>query len=203
MQKSVVLAAVVLAGAISLPERSVAAPGGRGMMPAFRAPMMMRHAPRPFIGHRPVARPHSFGHRPPTIRPYGTINPSTPYGTVKASTPYGSVARSPVVGTASVRHLSPLVRRHHRLHHKGWHFPATFEGATGFIGVPYDPAEVIPVYGPPPLVEEMPPVDAPTAAPMMPPRFTGTRDENADACRSERVTVPAADGERTITVVRC
>ena len=30
MQKSVVLAAVVLAGAISLPEQSLAAPGGRG-----------------------------------------------------------------------------------------------------------------------------------------------------------------------------
>ena len=38
---------------------------------------------------------------------------------------------------------------------------------------------------------------------MMPPRFSGTRDENADACRSERVTVPSADGERAITVVRC
>jgi hypothetical protein len=30
-----------------------------------------------------------------------------------------------------------------------------------------------------------------------------SRDENADACRSERVTVPAANGEREITVVRC
>ena len=29
------------------------------------------------------------------------------------------------------------------------------------------------------------------------------REENADACRSERVTVPAAEGEREITVVRC
>ena len=38
---------------------------------------------------------------------------------------------------------------------------------------------------------------------MTPPRFSGTRDENADACRSERVTVPSADGERAITVVRC
>jgi hypothetical protein len=203
MQKTVVLAAVVLAGAIWLPEQSLAAPGGRGMMPAFRAPMMMRHAPRPFVGHRPVARPHGFGHRPPTTRPYGTINPSTPYGTIKPNTPFGSVAHTPVVGAVGLRQHSPLVRRHHRLHHKGWHFPATFEGAVGYIGVPYDPAEVIPVYGPPPLVGEMPPADAPAAAPMTAPRFTGTRDENADACRSERVTVPAAEGERTITVVRC
>ena len=68
--------------------------------------------------------------------------------------------------------------------------------------MPYDPAEIIPVYGPPPAVEEIP-ADAPYAAPTMPPRFSGPRDENADACRSERVTVPAADGERAITVVRC
>ena len=39
--------------------------------------------------------------------------------------------------------------------------------------------------------------------PRMPPRASASRDENADACRSERVTVPAADGERAITVVRC
>jgi hypothetical protein len=172
-------------------------------MPAFRAPMM-RHAPRPFVGHRPFVRPHSFGHghRPPTTRPYGTINPSTPYATIKPNTPFGSVAHTPPVGATALRRHSPLVRRQHRLHHKGWHFPATFEGAVGYIGVPYDPAEVIPVYGPPPpLVEEMAPADAPAAAPM--PRFSNTRDENADACRSERVTVPAAEGERTITVVRC
>jgi len=98
---------------------------------------------------------------------------------------------------------SPLVRRHHRVHHKGWQFPLTFDGAAaGYIGVPYDPAEIIPVYGPPPPVEEIP-ADAPHAAPMMAPRVSGTRDENADACRSERVTVPSADGERAITVVRC
>jgi len=117
-------------------------------------------------------------------------------------TPYGTVAHAHALGTAAPRLRSPLVRRHHRLHHKGWHFPLTFDGAAGYIGVPYDPAEIIPVYGPPPMVEEIP-ADAPEAAPMTPPRFSGTRDENADACRSERVTVPSADGERAITVVRC
>ena len=207
MQKSVVLAAVVLAGAISLPEQSLAAPGGRGAMPAFRAPIMMRHAARPFVGHRPFARPHAFRH--PTTRPYGTINPTTPYGTVKPATPYatvtpyGTVAHAHALGTAAPLFRPPLVRLHHRVHHKGWHFPLTYDGAAaGYIGMPYDPAEIIPVYGPPPSVEEIP-ADAPHAAPMMAPRVSGTRDENADACRSERVTVPSADGERAITVVRC
>ena len=114
----------------------------------------------------------------PMTRPYGTINPATPYGTIKPATPYatvtpyGTVAHAHALGTAAPRLRSPLVRRHHRLHHKGWHFPLTFDGAAGYIGVPYDPAEIIPVYGPPPMVEEIP-ADAPAAAPMMPPRFSG------------------------------
>jgi hypothetical protein len=35
------------------------------------------------------------------------------------------------------------------------------------------------------------------------PRLSSAREEGQDACRSERVTVPAGEGEREITVVRC
>jgi hypothetical protein len=90
-----------------------------------------------------------------------------------------------------------LTRRHHRAYHSGWEFPLTGDGAGyGYIGTPYDPAELIPVYGPAPAVYEADPAPAP-------PRASAVREENADACRSERVTVPAAEGEREITVVRC
>ena len=64
--------------------------------------------------------------------------------------------------------------------------------------MPYDPAEIIPVYGPAPAVVRRGRTGRCAARAL--PR---ARDENADACRSERVTVPAADGEREITVVRC
>jgi hypothetical protein len=65
-------------------------------------------------------------------------------------------------------------------------------GYSGYIGMPYDPAEIVPVYGPAPAAEE----------PAEPARAAAPRAEN-DACRSERVTVPSSGGEREITVVRC
>jgi hypothetical protein len=132
---------------------------------------------------------HPHAHRIVT-RPFGTVKPMTPFGTVAASTAFGTVA--PLIRTR-------FVRRHHRAYHSGWSFPVTIGDDASYIGTPYDPAEVVPVYGPGPAVIE---VD-PTPAPSVPARLSVARDENADGCRSERVTVPARDGEREITVVRC
>jgi hypothetical protein len=89
-----------------------------------------------------------------------------------------------------------LERQHHRGYYYGYGYPITTYGDTGYYGTPYDPAEAIPVYAPPSITELADP-------PAPPPRLSSTREDNADACRSERVTVPASGGEREITVVRC
>jgi len=217
----VACAVLAVAGALfCLPDPGFAGPRG-GAMPAFR-PAMIMHALRPHFfrgAHRPFA-PGRFGHhRAPSVRPYGTVTPSTPYGTVKPSTPYGTVKPSTPYGTvASSRPYgtvapsaprfarmtlshprSHLTRRHHRIYHAGWSFPVTIGGEVDYIGTPYDPAELIPVYGPAPEPAE--PATAPTQRAA--PRVSATREDNPDACRSERVTVPASEGEREITVVRC
>jgi hypothetical protein len=105
--------------------------------------------------------------------------------------------------TTPLRPFARLARRHHGIYRAGWDFPVTFGDDAdypGFIGAPYDPAEAIPVYGPAPAADPADP--APPRAPMTT-RVTNGPDENRDACRAERVTVPATEGERTITVVRC
>ena len=138
---------------------------------------------------------------------------------------YGAILQRPVVGPGSHparhfvahglgRNIAPdlharFVRRHHRGSIAGFVFPFTSEGygdAPYYLGTPYDPAEAIPVYAPP-SVYSVPTEDQGAAPPSrrLVPRLTGMRDENQDACRSERVTVPASsgDGEREINVVRC
>jgi hypothetical protein len=96
--------------------------------------------------------------------------------------------------------FSHLVQRHHQRHHHrfeaGWFYPFTTWDDGSYIGVPYDPGETIPVYGP---------VPGDYADPPMGPRplLSNMRAESGEACRAERVTVPASEGEREITVVRC
>jgi hypothetical protein len=90
-----------------------------------------------------------------------------------------------------------LSRRSHGAYIYGSTYPITGEDEGAYFGVPYDPAADIPVYGPAPLIQNLDPALPP------PPRLTGMRDENQEACRSERVTVPATEGERDILVVRC
>jgi hypothetical protein len=92
-----------------------------------------------------------------------------------------------------------LERRHHNRYVWPYVYPySTDDNGYGYFGTPYDPLESIPVYSPPSITD----MDAPPP-PAFPPRLSGTREENGEACRSERVTVPAAEGEREITVVRC
>jgi hypothetical protein len=92
-----------------------------------------------------------------------------------------------------------LERRHHHRYVWPYIYPSTTDGdGYGYFGTPYDPLEGIPVYSPPSITD----MDAPPP-PALAPRMSSTREENGEACRSERVTVPAAEGEREITVVRC
>ncbi|TMJ06223.1 MAG: hypothetical protein E6G97_00740 [Alphaproteobacteria bacterium] len=105
---------------------------------------------------------------------------------------------SPLLARTTVRApFAHLPRRSHGAYVYGSDYPVTGNDEAAYFGLPYDPGASIPVYGPAPLIQEM---DSP---PPRPPRLSSTRDENAEACRSERVTVPAGEGEREITVVRC
>ena len=197
----VACAVLAVAGTlISLPEPALAGARG-GAMPAFRPALMPHAAARPqffFRAHGPGASGHYRA--PPSPRAYGTIKPTTPYGTVAPTRPYGTVGNPvPRFGRITLSHpRAHLVRRHHRVYHAGWSFPVTVWGGADYIGTPYDPAERIPVYGPAAEPDE---TALPAARPAGP-RLSGPQD-NPDACRSERVTVPAAEGEREITVVRC
>ena len=190
-RRFVALTVLALTGAaLALPEPAFAAGGIRGGG-GFRGPPVMRHSPRailraplraiarpafrPRLGHG--FRPHDFGHArhaiPPSPHGFATTTPLRPFGR--------------------------LARRHHGIYHSGWYFPTTIGGDFGYIGIPYDPAEAIPVYGPAPAYDE--PADPPARPATA--RVTNTEDPNRDACRAESVTVPAGDGERTIKVVRC
>lgn len=199
---------LAVAGALfCLPEPALAAGGMRGG--GFRGAAFM-HAPRMvFRGARGTIGAHSIIPRSPraygTIKPstlYGTIKPSTPFGTVKASRPFGTVGPAPRVprfARVGLSHpRSHLTRRHHRGYYFGWSFPVTYGDDAGYIGIPYDPTEAVPVYGPAPAEE-----NDQEAAPPPAPRASASRAENGNACSSEKVTVPAAEGERQITVVRC
>ena len=175
-------AVLALAGMLAQPDPSFAGPGGirggfRGEM-GFRAPIMIPRHARAGMIRTPRAIFRRAAVRPP-LAPY--FAPGLARTTVRA--PF-------------VR----LERRHHHAYVSAYIYPSTTDGETGYgyIGTPYGPAEGIPVYAPPSITD----VDAPPP-PALPPRLSSTREENGEACRSERVTVPAAEGEREITVVRC
>jgi hypothetical protein len=177
-----VLTVLALAGAtLIVPEPSVAAGfrGGVARGAPFRAPMFHR-AGRAGVHFRQPAAPKLF--RLPATR---ALPPAFAH-TNRAG--FGGLER----------------RAHHRHVHRygyGYGYPFTTYDEGAYFGIPYDPAVVIPVYAPPSVTElgdmPFPP----------PPRLSGTivgpRDENGETCRAERVVVPAAEGERTITVVRC
>jgi hypothetical protein len=96
---------------------------------------------------------------------------------------------------------APVFRRHHRTVLSGWIYPYTLDTDASYVGAPYGPLEAVPVFAPPAPVD---PSERPAASASRPRALvTNVRDENADACRAERVTVPAQEGEREITVVRC
>ena len=173
--------AVSAGGARFAPASRIALP------PMARHPGFFRPSLRSEVAHTGPARAfrkaRPLVHIPPAAHGYATINPQRPFATTPQQ-PF--------------RHL---VRRYHRIYHAGWSFPVTFGGDAYpgyYIGTPYDPAEAFPVYGPAPADD---PVDPPPArAPVMSRAVSATP---GDACRSEEVTVPGSEGERTIKVVRC
>jgi hypothetical protein len=182
LRNFVACALLALAGMLALPDPSFAAPGGfRGGFRAgggFRAPVMMARHARAGMAHHPRAfSPGAAQFRPP-------LAPRFASGLARTT------VRAP---------FARLERRHHHRYVWPYVYPSTTDdNGYGYYGTPYDPAEGIPVYTPPSITD----LDAP-APPALAPRISSTREENGEACRSERVTVPAAEGEREITVVRC
>jgi len=164
-------------------EPASAAGGVRAIPGGFRAPLIIRHPraamlPRGLHGFRPL-RIGTFAH--PAI-------PRSPHG---------------FATTTPLRPFAHLRRHHHVKHHSGWSFPVTTgdDAGSGYIGTPYDPAEAFPVYGPAPASQADDP--PPSGVPAVAARLPQAAEEARDACRSERITVPATEGERAITVVRC
>jgi hypothetical protein len=189
--KFVALTVLALTGAVVMASEPAFPAGGVRGLPGGRiaAPLMVhRNARTGFL--------RAFAHSP-SVRAFDRARarfgiPPSPHG---------------FATTTPLRPLAHLTRRYHGIYRAGWNFPLTigdYADDPGFIGAPYDPAEAIPVYGPAPAAD---PADLvpPWAQPWAPvtSRITNATEENRDACRAERVTVPAADGERTITVVRC
>lgn len=182
LRNFVAFAALALGAVLVLPDSSLA--GGGGIRGGFRGGLRA-----PFIGHRHVRggilRTAPFRSGAPLAAPH--------HLPAALHLPARNLARTTVRAP-----FARLERRHHQAYIYGSTYPVTTDNDAAYIGTPYDPGEAIPVYAPPSLAGLADP-PAPPAAP----KLSGTRDENQDACRSERVTVPAAEGEREITVVRC
>jgi hypothetical protein len=176
-RKIVALAALAFTGAaLVVPDPSFARGGGvrGGFHGGLRAPFITRNVRTNFF--RPGIRTNAMQFRLPAGPQFGH---GLAHTTVRAP-------------------FARLERRSHGAYIYGSGYPITTGDDASYFGTPYGPGEAIPVYGPAPVADQDDP-----AAPRSMPRLSGARDENQDACRSERVTVPAAEGEREIIVVRC
>ena len=198
-RRFVAFVAFALIGAASaLPVTAVAAGGMRaGPAGGFRGPLFTSHRPRA-IFHAPTRARLQPAYASQPIRPF------RPHA-VRA----GAVPPSPHdhATTSPLRPFARLERRHHRIHHSGWIFPAATygHGGAGYIGTAYDPAETIPVYAPLPenAVEPALPPDMWPGAAAAAVRSANEIGDRDNVCRAEHVTVPARNGQREITVVRC
>lgn len=190
----------LLAAALTLlPEPSAAAPGGfRGgggvRMGGFRGIPQFRPQ---FRGPGMVRGPQLVSPRPGTSPHLGPVHPVVPHFTPSVKIPL-------VAAGAFTYRGSRLVRLDHGRHRRGGlALPVSGYGDFSYFGAPYGPGDAIPVYAPQPLIQQVdadPPADA---APRSPPVLTRSRGADQDACSSEKVTVPAKEGEREITIVRC
>ena len=188
----VALAALAAALAL-LPDPSFAAPAG------FRAGGGVRIG-----GVRPIAhfRPQVRGPRHGAIRQPLLVSPRP--GPVHPVVPHFKPVKIPPVATGAFTWpRSHLVRLNYGRHRKGGLILPVTGGDFGYFGTPYDPAEAIPVYAPQPLIQQVDADPPAETAPRSVPQLTRARGENQDACTAEKVTVPASEGEREITVVRC
>ena len=174
-RKIAALGAFAVAGAmLVVPDSSSARGGGfRGGFHGVRAPVVI--ARHAHSTFRPGFRAHPDQFRHPVLPRVSHILART-------------TVRAPFVH---------LARRSHGAYIYGSTYPITGDDDAAYFGMPYDPAAAIPVYGPAPLIQQVDPAAPP------PERRLNARDENQEACRAERVTVPAVEGEREITVVRC
>ena len=196
-RRMVALTVLALTGAaLVLPEPTFARGGGMRGMPGggFRAPLIMQRSPQAILPASPraIARPAFTPRLGHAFRPHG-------FGSVRHAippSPHGYATTTPL------RPFGRLARRHHGIYHQGWYFPTTIGDDIGYIGVPYDPSETIPVDGPP-IYDDPTEPPARRRVPAAAARAVDTGDDNRDACRAETVTVPAGDGEREIKVVRC
>jgi hypothetical protein len=192
----VALTILALAGtAFVLPEASARSFGfsGGARVGGFRAPFAAQRNSRVGPSHRVPGAYAAILQRP-------FIGP--------ASRPATRLAAHGLGRSIAPELRSRFVRRHHRGSIAGYVYPFTTDGYgdAPYLGTPYDPAEAIPVYAPP-SVYSVPAEDDDAAPPSrrLVPRQSNLREENQDACRSERVTVPetSGEGEREILVVRC
>jgi hypothetical protein len=184
MLRHVVAAAVLAIGTVVLmPEPSDAGVGGIRGGGGFRAPVMMhRHPGAGMLRHGPRA-----------FRPHGVTQLRLPAAPRRLTE---TLARTTVRAP-----FARLERRHHHRFVGAYVYPSTTYGDDSYIGIPYDPIGSIPVYAPPSITELADPPSPPDAR--LSGSVIGPRELNGEACRAERVTVPAAEGERAITVVRC
>ena len=176
-RKIVALAALTLTGALLVAPGPSSARGGgmRGAFHSVRPPVFVPRGPRVHLPRpRLHAQPTHFRH---------PVLPRTP----------PLLART-AVGAPFAR----LTRRSHGAYIYGSSYPITGDDEAAYYGTPYDPGAGIAVYGPAPLIQD---IDSPPLPRV--PRLSSVRDETGEACRAERVTVPAAEGEREILVVRC
>src|SRR5438270_7148064 len=163
----VALAALALTGAaLIVPDPSFARGGGiRGGFHGLRTPTIIARHPRANLLRSSLPNTVQFRH--PAL-----------------SQPERGLARTTVRAP-----FLRLARRHHGAFVSSWIYPTTTDGDGTYIGMPYDPGAAIPVYGPAPITEQADPPAPPSA-----PRLSSMRDDNQEACRSERVTVPASEG---------
>ena len=176
-RKIVALAALGLASALLVvPDLSFARGGGmRGGFHAVKGPVFIPHPPRTHLPG-PGLQPKALHFRHPVL-------PRTPALLTRTT------VRAPFVH---------LTRRSRGAYVYGSSYPITGDADQAYFGTPFDPGAAIPVYGPAPLIQD---IDPPPL--LRVPRLSSARDASQEACNSERVTVPAAEGEREITVVRC
>jgi len=195
MVRNFVALALLAAALTLLPDTSTAGPAGfRGGGGGVRIGGF-RPIPQFRVRQGAIRGPHLVS---PRVGP--SLAPGA--GPVRAATPAFKPVTIPPVAKGAFTYGSRLVRLNHGRHRKGGLIlPVTGDGYFGYVGAPYDPSEAIPVYGPQPAIQHID--DLPPDAPRMAPLLTRARGENQDAWSAEKVTVPATEGEREITVVRC
>lgn len=200
LRKTVGFAVLALAGTALVPGSTVEAGGIGGAFASnpsfgihFSGPAGILLQPRGGPRTRPahLGSPHRLGHGPRI----GSHPSGAPRDGTQARLPFAPRLPHQASYENPYAHIA---RGHHRILFGGLGYPLTTGEDWGYVGSPYDPAEAVPAYVPPAILDAG---DPPAAGGT--PRLSSARDEAQDACRSERLTVPAREGDREITIIRC